>query len=200
MWIQYLFLRWSNLLNFLAENVSDVLVFQYHQRQNKACSVSEWQPGKGNQKMSSHSLPIFTHLMACAQTLRHMKSKQHSELELVLLQDREVTLRVASKCAAQALGLQLKFPTKFLDAYRSVDFEIVNTRPRKPAKAPFRLLRLFRLSFLLFLPFFRLLFLLFLFCCFFCGDLLFSFFFSSFFFRFFSSYLPFCIRVRGIQG
>ena len=83
------------------------LVFQYHQRQNKACSVSEWQPGKGNRKMSSHSLPIFTHLMACAQTLRHMKSKQHSELELVLLQDREVTLRVASNGIAVEVSNQI---------------------------------------------------------------------------------------------
>ena len=109
------------------------LVFQYHQRQNKACSVSQWQPGKGNQKISSHSLPIFIHLMACAETLRHMKSKQHSELGLVLLQDKEITLRVASKCAAQPLGLQLKFPSKFLDepymlvlSYRSIDLDCVS--------------------------------------------------------------------------
>ena len=71
---------------------------------------------------------------------------------------------------------------------QNVPKAIPNTRPRKPAMAPFRLLCLFRLSFLLFF-----------FCCFFCGDLLFSFFFF-FFFRFFSSYLPICIRVHGIHA
>ena len=92
-------------------------VFQYHQRQNKACGVSEWQPSKGNHKTSvkigkeweDRRLPILAYLypcllvalawlpasiVACAQTLRHnMKSKQHSELEMVFLQDREVALR-----------------------------------------------------------------------------------------------------------
>ena len=90
---------------------------QYHQRQNKACGVSEWQPSKGNHKTSvkigkeweDRRLPILAYLypcllvalawlpasiVACAQTLRHnMKSKQHSELEMVFLQDREVALR-----------------------------------------------------------------------------------------------------------
>ena len=97
------------------------LVFQYHRRQNNACCVSQWQPGKGNQKISSHRLPIFFHLMACAQTLRHeikatfgigiyFSARQRSRIACLCM-----CVCIVSKCAARPLGLQLKFPNKFLD-------------------------------------------------------------------------------------